>query len=302
MARRKRTSPIEDFLEVVALLPWWGAVTLGIVSYFVLHGWASPPPATAFQPGKMGDVVTRSMMAGLAYGGQYLVPILCFAAAIVSSMRKRQRQTLVSNVAAAKAPDALDGVSWRQFEMLVGEAFRLQGYQVTENDGPGPDGGIDLVLRKDREKFLVQCKQWKAFKVSVQVVRELYGVMAAQGAAGGFVVTSGRFTEDAVEFAKGRNVTLIDGPKLFGMIKQARASLGGSEPTRASASPRPTVAATAAQATQSKNASAVRSDVPLTCPTCSREMKLRTAKRGANAGGTFWGCTGYPECKGTRPA
>jgi restriction system protein len=50
--------------------------------------------------------------------------------------------------------------------------------------------------------------------VGVDVVRELYGVMAATGAAGGFVVTSGRFTEDAASFARGRNVMLVDGPKL----------------------------------------------------------------------------------------
>ena len=48
---------------------------------------------------------------------------------------------------------------WREFEMLVGEAFRLQGYQVVETGGGGADGGVDLVLRKDRETFLVQCKQ-----------------------------------------------------------------------------------------------------------------------------------------------
>ena len=66
-----------------------------------------------------------------------------------------------------------------------------------------PDGGIDLVLSKGSEKFLVQCKQWKAFKVGVTVVRELYGVMAAKGAAGGFVVSSGRFTDDATAFASG---------------------------------------------------------------------------------------------------
>jgi hypothetical protein len=35
------------------------------------------------------------------------------------------------------------------------------------------------------EEFLVQCKQWRAFKVGVVVVRKLYGVMAAKGAAGG---------------------------------------------------------------------------------------------------------------------
>ena len=97
-------------------------------------------------------------------------------------------------------------MSWREFEMLVGEAFRLQGYSVTETGGGEPDGGIDLTLTKGTEKFLVQCKQWKAYKVSVDVVRELYGVMAAKDAAGGFVVTSGRFTDDARKFAEGRNV------------------------------------------------------------------------------------------------
>jgi restriction system protein len=46
----------------------------------------------------------------------------------------------------------------------------------------------------------------------VAVVRELCGVMAAKGAAGGFVVTSWSFTEEAVSFASGRKVTLFDGP------------------------------------------------------------------------------------------
>lgn len=27
-------------------------------------------------------------------------------------------------------------------------------------------------------------------------------------------------------------------------------------------------------------------------------MALRTAKQGKNTGQSFWGCTGYPECKG----
>ena len=113
--------------------------------------------------------------------------------------RRRARQNLVTDVAQSKATDVLDGMSWREFELLVGEGFRLRGYQVVETGGGGADGGVDLVLTKPGknggEKFLVQCKQWRAFKVGVDVVRELYGVMAARGATGGFVVTSGRFTE-----------------------------------------------------------------------------------------------------------
>ena len=34
------------------------------------------------------------------------------------------------------------------------------------------------------------------------------------------------------------------------------------------------------------------------CPQCAKPMVLRTARTGKNAGQQFWGCTGYPECKG----
>lgn len=34
------------------------------------------------------------------------------------------------------------------------------------------------------------------------------------------------------------------------------------------------------------------------CPQCGKLMALRTAKNGSNAGRQFWGCTGYPDCKG----
>ena len=38
------------------------------------------------------------------------------------------------------------------------------------------------------------------------------------------------------------------------------------------------------------------------CPECGRPMRLRTAKSGPSAGKPFWGCSGYPECKGRRKA
>ena len=34
------------------------------------------------------------------------------------------------------------------------------------------------------------------------------------------------------------------------------------------------------------------------CPQCGKAMVLRTAKTGRNAGNPFWGCSGYPDCKG----
>ena len=34
------------------------------------------------------------------------------------------------------------------------------------------------------------------------------------------------------------------------------------------------------------------------CPNCGKPMTVRKAATGKNAGKEFWGCTGYPECKG----
>jgi four helix bundle suffix protein len=36
------------------------------------------------------------------------------------------------------------------------------------------------------------------------------------------------------------------------------------------------------------------------CPRCGKPMALRTARQGPRAGSQFWGCSGYPACKGTR--
>jgi restriction system protein len=281
MARRKQGAA-DDFLDLVAMLPWWAGVTLAFVSYFVLHRFAVVPTIT---PGQPGNIISNMMVAGLAYGGQILVPFLCVLGAITSFLRRRKREGLVANVQSRSA-DALNDMSSKEFELLVGEAFRLQGYSVTEQGGSQADGGVDLVLRKGNESFLVQCKQWKAFKVDVRVVRELYGVMAARGAAGGFVITSGSFTADAVSFAEGRNVRLVDGQKLMGLLQQAKAAARNRSPPAAFRMPDP----------QPRPAQTAE---PL-CPTCDSVMVRRTAKKGTNAGSQFWGCSRYPACRGTR--
>ena len=284
MARR-RQSPAEDLMDLVAMLPWWGGVALAMVSYLVLHQMSGTPKPSALQPGQAVQFVSRSLLAMFAFYGQFIVPFVCLLGALVSFLKRRKRAALVTQVTGAKGADALNGMSWHEFEMLVGEAFRLQGYKVTEQGGAGADGGVDLVLRKGTETHLVQCKQWKAYKVGVDVVRQLYGVMAANGAAGGFVITSGTFTADAQAFANGRNVELVDGPKLFGLIQQAKFSISAAAP-----------AAPAAKASPAPPASA---SSPL-CPVCQSAMVRRTAKKGVNAGSQFWGCPKYPACRGTR--
>ncbi len=293
MARRRRTSTADDIMDLVAMLPWWVGVVLAGVSYLVLSLLVSRPVQVTVIGGQASGLAA-SVFKSLAMAGQYVLPLLCLAGAGLSAFRRRQRERLLA--AASHSVSAVDGMRWQEFEMLVGEAFRRQGYQVIESGGGGADGGVDLVLSRPAqngtEKTLVQCKHWRAYKVGVDVVRELYGVMAARGAAAGIVVTSGQFTAEAQEFAQGRNVRLIDGSALERLMSAARAQPPhrparsddhGSHPDGESALSGP-----------------APSSNPQACPVCGKAMVLRTAKRGAQAGSQFWGCTGYPACRGTR--
>jgi restriction system protein len=286
MGRRKKESVAESIMYLVAMLPWWGGVAVAIVSYFGFHMISASLRVGSLQPGGAGAFAVQAMVAAVASVLQYFAPVLALIAAMVSFAKRKKREALIQDVAQSTGADSLKGMSWREFELLVGESFRLQGYTVTEQGGAAPDGGVDLVLRKGGEIFLVQCKQWKAYKVSVEIVRELYGVMAARGAAGGFVVTSGTFTEDAKQFAAGLNVKLIDGPKLFGLIQQAKTALTQS----AGRVPPPAT----------KAVPPAPPERALACPSCGSAMVRRIARKGANAGSQFWGCSKYPACKGTR--
>ncbi|QJW84968.1 restriction endonuclease [Ramlibacter terrae] len=293
MARRRRQGAADDLVEGVGRLPWWMGVAVAVATYLLFHWLATRPVPALTDPTKIGNALVPMLVSQFSFWLQYVVPLLCLIGAAVSAVSSRRRSALAAKLTSSSTAQALEDMSRQEFESLVGQAFRLQGYEVREQGGPQADGGVDLVLHKGKETFPVQCKQWKAFKVGVDVVRELYGVMAADGAAGGFVVTSGSFTDDAIAFASGRNVRLVDGPKLFGLLQQAKAAREKRPRDLPAARhpPSPAMVDTA----RVPAAAAVPG-----CPKCGSPMVRRTATKGTNAGSQFWGCSKFPACRGTR--
>lgn len=73
---------------------------------------------------------------------------------------------------------------------------------MLDNIEDGPDGGVDLRLRKNGQVVFVQCKHWKARSVGVKVVCELFGVMAAKNVKHGIVVTYGEIPRKPESLAK----------------------------------------------------------------------------------------------------
>lgn len=168
---------------------------------------------------------------------------------------------------------AIRNVTCRAAASAVHEMFKRQGYSVADTK-EGPDGGIDLKLRKGSALATVQCKHWRTRKVDVRIVREQLGVMTANDADHCFVVTAGDYTVEARKFARGQPVTLIDGA----LLKRQLATLGGDR----------------------LEETLPAEETVLACSKCRGEMVRRTARRGKNAGEQFWGCSRFPACRGIR--
>jgi restriction system protein len=278
MARRPRKSGFESAVEALALLPWQACLALAPITYFGFHwlaGLDASPPKGMSQLGASIQV-TIFRVAGMFL--QVLVPAMLLFAALMSWLAKRRRNRLLVDAETSTAQAPLLNLSWRDFEQLVGAHFERISYAVAFTPA-GADGGVDVVAKKDGEMFLIQCKQWRATQVGVGVVRELYGVMAARGATGGYVVSVGAFTDAARDFASGRNIQLVDAHRLLNPQATPRSS-----PAILSA---PTAATVTTQTPP--------------CPKCGASMVRRVAKQGSNQGQAFYGCSSFPQCRGMLP-
>jgi restriction system protein len=274
MARRQGF--FDDLMAIGLKLPWKVGVAAAVVTFVTLHVVAvyTQAPVSASSLADMGLVVQHGFIHIFAELLQYIIPAGLLIGTTVGYFKQRQSGALFVAARANPKP-AITSMSWRDFERLVGEVFRRQGFTVSGFAGQGPDGGVDLGLTKNGQRYLVQCKHWRKRQVSVTVVRELNGVVAAQGAHGGFVVTGGEFSREAREFADSCGIKLIDGPALEKWI--------GEIPRRNSAA---------------DSGVAVAAELKPMCPQCGTAMIQRTAKKGQFAGQPFWGCGRYPKCTG----
>lgn len=113
---------------------------------------------------------------------------------------------------------ALDPID---FERYVGWLYARDGYSVSETVTSG-DEGVDLILtNRLGRKIIVQCKRY-AGNVGQPVVRDLYGAMIHTAAKEAHLVTSGRISRQAEEWAAGKPIKLVDGHDLVAWANQHR--------------------------------------------------------------------------------
>jgi len=177
--------------------------------------------------------------------------------------------------------DLINSLEWKRFEELCLNYFIEKGYKA-EVTRQGADGGVDINLFKNSYSMskpfgIVQCKAWKTYRVGVKPVRELFGVMAADGAPLGVFITSGDYTKEAREFSADKHIKLMNGTELLRQITEL------PEASRIGLLDRVT-----------------RGDYTTpSCPSCGIKMITRTTRKGSNVGKKFWGCRYYPKCRNT---
>ena len=273
----RKDSTLKDIMDVTTMLPWWVGMTLAVIAYFLFHYLAGIQIEQVVDKKEWTLFFVKKLGVTFSVYLQYIIPGVILFGVIKSLFHRSEKNALYGRLKHNPELRILAEMNWQQFELLVGKYFENRGYSVRQLAQPGPDGGVDLVAVKDSEKYLVQCKQWRSTSVGVKVVRELMGIIVANGAVGGFVVASGKFTSNAKEFAIGRNIELIDGLEIVNEI--------GAVDMREIAGE------------QDKIGSEL--SIP-NCLKCGSPMVLRTAKKGVNAGGQFFGCSAFPKCKNTR--
>jgi restriction system protein len=250
----------ESIIDLLIKMPWWVSVLVSGLALLFLRALL---PLVDF-----GNMTINSFAKGISGVAPFIAIVLLIPAPMAAFNGWRKRRILDNQ----KGIDSIRALSWREFEELVGEAYRRQDYRVIENTTVGPDEGIDLVLKKDGRLALVQCKHWKSAKVGVNIIRELLGVMSAEQASNGIVITSGVFTQEAKNFAADKPLDLIEGKQLVQLIDNVR-----------------------------KQGTTMRKPFPAdVCPKCGGELILRTTKIGQSAGQKFRGCSNFPKCRFTK--
>lgn len=118
----------------------------------------------------------------------------------------------------------LDDLSPREFERHVARIYEAMGFRV-DVTSQSRDHGIDVIGRRPTEfgveKIIVQCKHYPTGVVGEAAVRDLIGAWREHPDAQiAVIVTSGRFSQDAIAFAQRHRVSLRDQSDLKHMAAQ----------------------------------------------------------------------------------
>lgn len=109
-----------------------------------------------------------------------------------------------------------NNISGIEFEKICQVLVEKMGFNAEITKASG-DGGIDIIAYNHQPllsgKYIIQCKRYSG-SVGEPIIRDLYGVVTSERANKGILITTGSFTKQAIAFAEGKPIELINGDML----------------------------------------------------------------------------------------
>jgi restriction system protein len=148
-----------------------------------------------------------ALVAGALLPEAYKIPGMlgAFPFLVIGIMAAwRQRNAISADRIAALLEQART-MAWRDFSILVEEALRLQGFEVSRL-GSGP---ADFQIEKQGRITLVSAKRWKAATVGAEHLRELLAARESQHAFSCTCMSLGTFSQAAIDLAHQSPIQLL---------------------------------------------------------------------------------------------
>ncbi len=144
---------------------------------------------------------------------------------------KARRSYAAQQITGRLSQGDLTTLTGAEFEQLVDRLVRAMGLRVLSRS-TGPDGGIDMIAEMQTDlltsRYAIQCKCYTG-KVGVNFVRELYGVVTSERLDKGVLITNSEFTRQAIDFARGKQLELVDGNRLQTLVARHLPTEGGGD-------------------------------------------------------------------------
>jgi len=176
----------ESLFSILLRSPWWLSLLIA-AAMFALVRLFLPDIAAFFA------AVPFLAIAGYALWRQLRAPSVTNVAEILGKVR---------------------AMSWEDFSLVIAEAFRRDGYTVTEI----PGSAADLELHRNGRVSVVCCKRWKVAQTGIGPLRELYAAKQAREAQECLYVAAGDFTANASAFATEKAIRLLHDTALATLV------------------------------------------------------------------------------------
>ena len=112
-----------------------------------------------------------------------------------------------------------DSMEGKEFEDFCAAVLIKNGFKDVRFTKGSGDHGIDIIAKKDRKKYAIQCKRYSN-PVGNKAIQEAYSGKAIYKADVAVVLTNSFFTKQAIEDAKMLKVQLWNRNKLLSLVKK----------------------------------------------------------------------------------